>query len=414
MTPRLLLCSLFAIAASAQQAVVLDFSGSMAGFAQGKASPLPGVLERLGYVMGASGAVQYYGMSARGQNRLDPLEQMTASRRFADRASFAGNTPLIWAIQDITGPKKVQDALFFTDGMEDGGQIERVAQTLSALAAQGWAVGLAAVQQPFAGLYYPEQTIPLTDTYWSRIEASVKGRDGFSVTKATCPPSVPTCYTFKGQRPLLILALSRSGSLKRLFGGLRQAFSEMSIKDVAELQLAPVLDRPLQLSLSAPKATLAAMKIPAASGQLFCAVPQNQQLKLSVLLKPAPSSTALEPSEPRGSGVEFTERPAWLHHEAGLTDPGDGAQHHELTILCMKPGFSLSGSSDIKGKLAVRYRVERRAVNGWWTQMNAENSWEYPYKIYKLSQVVKTIHDQALKKAVDKPASLDLTMRSQN
>jgi hypothetical protein len=402
----------------AQQAIVLDFSHSMAGFASSQNNRLAGVLQRLSRTLKTNGAVSHYAMMQPpgGAPTIEAVSLEDAAQRFSKESRFRGGTPLLWALTETITTKKATEIVFLTDGMEEGGEVDRVAAELARLMDANWAMGIAAVDLPFAGTYYTEQTVPLDQTFWPRIEQAVRARNtNWKVAKVPCASANSSCYRFEGERPLVALLLSKSGQLDRLFDAWQRALEEMSLPAQRKVRLGPVQARPVTVTLTAPKQTTAVMKLPRTPAEpLFCAVPQNQRVELTVQMNVAGASGADEPSAPRPGAPQVKERANWLSQAGELKAANDALFEHRLMLLCAKGSFSFSGSGDVAGRVKLEYPVSRPAVRGWWTDLSADNSWEQPFKVYKLREVVEQVHARALAKARLDPVRVDLSMRSQN
>src|ERR1035437_4624631 len=209
----------------AQQAVVLDFSASMAGFAGAHQTQTTGMLQRLGNTLLGSGQVQFLGLSAPSHHStLVPLSLNDAAVRFARPRSFGGYSPLRWALSESMRHYKASDIVMFTDGMEDDARLEDVANSLAEYAKSGWSMGVAALILPFDGIYYTEMKMPFAD-FRSKIEEAIRvSNPRATVRPAKCTDySTATCFFYTGPRPLLVLLFSKSGSLDRLFTALEEA-----------------------------------------------------------------------------------------------------------------------------------------------------------------------------------------------
>lgn len=406
---------LFSAAAEAQnRIIILDFSGSMAGFAAVKGNRLPGTVERLGYILGASIPVEFQGMSHRQSQApsLQPYNLRQAAMRFGRATSFAGDTPLLWALDQAVTVSKASEILLVTDGMEDGGQIEKVSSALSRLADQKWAIGLLAVSLPFTGSYYTEQTIPISSSF-GLIEQEVKKRNPkWNVSKAAAACGDSQCYNFDGERPLLFVAFSRSGSLGPLLQAVRQSLNENRIPPVGLLQLAPASSPTLRVSLDGPKATLARIKLPKSPAEdLYCSEPINELMPLDVKISAVAPMDPPQPSTEVVSSFQLVEpKPNWVAQPPQpLRQDPDGSAAQPIKIMCPK-GSVFESVSTLPGRLHIRYQPTCEIKSaGWWVDLSATNSWQFPFKVYKLADLVKEVHQTALKQ--HKPAVVELNIR---
>lgn len=380
------------------QAVMLDFSGSMAGFANPGAGALPPVMERLGHILSARGSVAFYRMSsAEPSAPLEPLGMGQATARLRERASFRGNTPLLAALDRVIRHYGAQDIVLLTDGMEDGGRIEKVAAELCRLVREGWAIGLMAMPTAFQGRYYPEEKIPV-GSFLPRIRQAVRSRaNNWVVREDKQGCRGVACYYFEGERPLLYLLLSRSGSLPNLGQALARALREHYLEPAGALQLAPARAS-VSAVAEAPKATLVRLKLPSEPANNFeCAETGSGVLAVNVRLRPNGASFLPQPSALRVTKFELLERPGWVQSVASEVKPQpDGTLLHEWRLIC-QPGRFWQQTTVLRGRLRIRYHLALSSADrGWWTELSAENSWEFPFKVYKLAELVSAVYAQAL------------------
>jgi hypothetical protein len=400
-----------ALGLMAQQAVVLDLSGSMAGFATPRDKRLQGAMERLGVLLAAQSPVKFYGMST-GSNKAPLLIEMgadAAGAKFANPASFRGGTPLIWTIEQFTKVRKSSDIVILTDAMEEGGQIERMADLLGQSIDDGWAIGLMSANLPFRGIYYTEQTIP--KDFLDEVKKNVQAANPqWDVRSAPCTSEHNNCYQFEGERPLLALVMSKSGSLDRLFSRISESFSESRLPAWQRTQIAPLQSAQSGVTFTAPKATLAVMKLPDKPGAPFhCAVPENQAVVVKVVVSPGARAVE-EPTVEQVIGFEVLEKPNWLHSVAPTLEAGTT---HEVRLKCAKGG--MFSSADLPGRLRIKYNLERRPVAGsWWTRLSAQNTWAYPFRVYKLEDLVLAAHKHALARYKPTSILLDQGQRTTN
>lgn len=386
-------------------AIVLDFSGSMAGFVNPGTAIFAPALERLGHIVSARSTVAFYGMSSPGgKPALSPLPMKEAVLRFRDRRAYRGDTPLLWALQQLTGARQssdiVSDIVIVTDGMEEGGRIEKVASEFSRLVQQNWAIGFIALRAQFQGRYYPEEMLPVRDLLPKIAESLAAESKRWAVRDDPVGCAAGTCYHFDGERPVFFLLFSRSGNLGPVAQAVQAALKEHHLTPVGALQLAPAEIPRISVQTSAPKPALVRLKLPVPPENDFvCAQAPAEPIEITLTLRSNTRSEMSAPSGPRPVAVEVEERPDWVQHVApALEAIPDGRFKHTVRIVC-RPGAFWQQRAVREGRLRIKYTWTLAELSrGWWHQLSAENSWQYPFRAYKLAEVVSEVHRLALRR----------------
>lgn len=394
-----------------EQSLILDLSMSMAGFATPQDNRIPGVLQRLSVLLEPGGSLHVYGLSGPGGGVLTPYPWQQAAALYSSSHSFRGSTPLSHGIDEAVAHRRGTDLIVMTDGMEDDGNLDRLADSIEGLVGRNWGVGLIAVVFPFDGTYYTEQTI--TDAMLPEIQKSVHGKNvAWNVQRdkpTACKPG--ECYAFRGERPMIFLCLSSSGSATRLLNLVGQALLESSVTAVGKVDLAPFRPPSLSVVVDAPAATRSRIKLPNGVGQdLMCAEPIRDRMDMS--LHASSTTPTSQPSVLRPSDPQILERPNWIIQTPRADPKLPGV--HNFQVVCPK-GSITERVSLAPGSLRVRYTpIFEVAGPGWWNEWSAENSWQFPFKVYKLLPLVRAIHGKAVAGYTAPPVDFTLRMRVQN
>jgi hypothetical protein len=418
----LLVCLLAGAPALADQAVLLDFSGSMAGFASARATRITGFLQRLGHSLASAGTVRYYGFSARaGQPSVTELPLDTAAVRFAQASQFRGASPLTWAIAEASGRLKNSDLIVLTDGMEDNARLEHVADFFAGYARANWSLGVAAFVMPFDGPYYTELKIPFEE-FKPAIEETIRAANAnWRIAAATCTDHpTATCYRYTGERPLLAFVLSRSGSLERLFATLRQSAEQLRMPAPSEVVLFPYAPWVAAVSPQLAPAAREILRAPAkmamgSVNEFECIRPVNSPLPVRLAVSVASSSRLTEATIAVPKTVIVGERAAWARLKISEIAVGANGATHEISVTCLKPGIAsiLESSTILPGTLRLQYTFHRiPRPEGWWIALSASNSWQYPHKVFHLQQVVERLQAIVLSGEPPKQMQLGIQLRS--
>jgi hypothetical protein len=397
-------------AAVASQSLVVDLSLSMAGFARPTDNRIPGVLERVAVLMEGAGPLRVYGLSGGSERVLVGYTWKQAAALYATPKSFRGSTPLSRAIEEAVAVGKTTDLVVMTDGMEDSGNLDRLADTLGRLVAKNWSVSAVAVVVPFVGTYYTEQTI--TDAMLPEVEKAVRAKNigwGIEKPKAECKPG--ECYAYHGDRALVFFCLSAPGSTARLLDLTRQALNESHVLPLGAVQMAPFQPPSLSVTVEAPPTTRARIKMPAATGEdLMCAEPVSDRMEMS--LRVSALSPAAQPSTLRVASLQVIEKPNWVIVPPKLDTKSPGL--HRFEVVCPKGSFT-EAVSLLPGTFRVRYAVTLDSmIPGWWDEWSADNSWQFPFKVYKLASLIRAVHGKAVADFKPSPLEYRIRMRVQN
>ncbi len=413
-----LFTALTAVPIWAQNTVLLDSSGSMAGFA-GPETKITGFMQRLGHTLESSGSVTFDAFSSfGGKPALTPLSVNSAALHFANARSFRGNSPLVWSIaaamhQSTTG------IIVLTDGMEDDARLGEVANALAQYAGHGWALGIAAFLLPFDGPYYTEMRIPFAE-FQPKIEQAIHAANPtFKVAPASCSASAAaTCYKYTGERPLLAFVFSKTGPVDPLFSAVRAAASEALMPLPFEVVLSPASQTKPQLELAMPPASREWLRgpKPVTGGQAVveCIRSSSTPLPVELVLSAPSASTLPEANVAAAVAVTLGPKPNWVRTVSSkLTPQQNGTVQHEATLVCVAPSLmgSLGQSSILLPEtLTLDYSFKRvPRTQGWWIDLSAPNSWQYPNKVYHLREVVEQVQSALFFKEL--PASLKITLQ---
>jgi len=393
--------------ATGQGGLLLDGSGSMQGFAVADPQRLQGVLERLHALLSVSSpaATAFVRTDRNGNNERQDLPLKAFGAAVGKPESYHGDTPLRWALTQ--GREKWDDFVLVTDGMETSGQVDTVIQALSEMAEANWSLGLMAAAVQFRGIYYPEMQVPLQEAVAkAKAAAKAAGTKTWDVTEVPCRGGKSNCYHFRGERPLLFLLVSRSGGLQRLFDAVAGTLRENELDPSRRLQIAPfrVVDLVSEVRPGSPDAERKLELPSSAHGQneIHCLVQGDQKLPVEVAVRPKTQLDPPQPSRLKQIRRETGPRPPWVA-DVRNKDGGKATEPRaEVTLVCESLGLldrvmSPSGRwSPRKGSLDLRFEQEWvTADEGWWVEWNAPNSWQYPFKVYKLAEVVSKVHETA-------------------
>jgi len=395
-----------------RQSLILDLSASIAGFAD-KDSRIPGVLERLGVILRSAGSLDVWELAQTAAGPLRPLTLHQAAGAYQSRASFRGNTPLTRVVEAMAGSPVTSDFLLLTDGMEDDGQLERLSAAMANLAAQGWGASIVALLLPFHGTYYTEQTIPVR-AFLPDIEKAVHAANpSWKVVRSSAPCGDSGCYNFDGVRPLFFFVFSRSGDSSRPTAGVVESLKQMNLPPAGVLRLSPAVSPTLRVQVDAPPETKATISMRPGE-DLMCAETVLHPMEMSLQIISATASAIPQPSEIRIAGFDILEKPDWVVVPPGPLQLAQGTvATHSMRVICPK-GSRWEPVTQF-GAFHVRYRpVAEMASHGWWADLSAANTWQYPFRSYKLADLVHAVHQAALAKYRPAPLEYSMRMRVQN
>jgi hypothetical protein len=404
-----------------QQEVLIDTSGSMAGFAA-RGAQITGFIQRLGHTLEGSGPVKFDAFASQGGKPfLTRLDVNAAALRFSDKKNFRGNSPLTWALTEVVrrGASKI---VILTDGMEDDARLGQLANALAGLATGKWAIGMAAFVVPFDGNYYTEMKIPFQELQ-PRIEKAIHAENSsFKVAPANCTASATaTCYSYTGDRPLLAIVLGKDDSLNSLFSLIRAAALESVMPTPSEVILSPLSDYKPQVRADLPLESREWLRSPSiingGESVFECVRASHTPLAVQLFVSAPASSAIAEPSLATANDVHLVgPKPNWAQSvSTKLTAQRDGSMRHDLLLVCIEPSLvdSLHGSTILPAALTLTYSFRRmQQAEGWWVTMSAPNSWEYPNKVYHLREVIDQVQGALLPNQTSLEMKITLKLRS--
>jgi hypothetical protein len=275
-------------------------------------------------------------------------------------------------------------------------------------------------------LYYTEQKIPANE-FLPQVRAEVKLKNSaWDVKPGTCDNKATSCYWFDGERPLLLIVITRQAKdLESVFQAARQAFSQMQIGMTGVLRLAPAADLHLAPILDASAQTQLSLRLPksleAATNPLTCLETSNQAKHISVVLRSQNEGPLPEPSTLIPQSVTLVgSKPNWLKnftpafHQSGST----GEMAHDFEIFCSQPNIidrMRYSQAQLTGSFTLAYIMKRQSSPlGWWIDLDAQDTWRFPYRVYKLADVVTGVHQAALAQVPEIRRNVTLTLQVLN
>jgi hypothetical protein len=306
--------------------------------------------------------------------------------------------------------------------MEDDARLENVANAFAQYARDGWSLGIAAFMLPFDGTYYAEMRIPLGE-FFPTIQKSVyQANPSWAVKQTNCTTANGSCYGFKGNRPMLVVLLSKTGALTRLFSVLDDAAAQVLLKTHGKLRVFPVSDYTPTVRAELKAESRQAIKPP----KIFEIVNDNVKAEFTCLeagrdphpltLIVSSSSTPIdEATMARPDSLRLVGKsPSWASRTgSNLNIQPDGAARHDLTFVCRSPG--LFSSSVLPGSLQVEYTYKRTArTQGWWIDLSAENPWQFPHKAYRLLELVNKVQELAIQSQSPRTLRVEIFLKSTN
>jgi len=391
----------------------------MAGFAAAEPQRLRGLLQRLHALLSVQAPdatkTAFVRVSREGKPILDEQPPRVFAAAAGESRTYGRGTPLQWALGEAR--QRWDEFVLVTDGMESAGRVDGVIQVMTEMAQADWAIGLVGAAPRFQGTFYTEMDVPLADALSKirpplREQAAAIGEKDWDAHRTDCGTGRNDCYFFRGRRPLLFLLFARSGRLDRLTEAVTRALRENQLGSDRRLQVTPFRSLSLVTELRpANSETGRKVKLPELAkgdSQVRCLVQRNQHLPFEVLVRP---SGVLDPPQPSSLRLVRREvagpKPAW----ASQVKDAPGAKATEpravVDLVCETPGIaerlkSHAGGGEWiarPGRLELRLEQEWvTADSGWWVDWNAENSWQYPYRVYKLLEVVSKVHAAALER----------------
>jgi len=330
-------------------------------------------------------------------------------------ATYRYDTPLQWAIQE--GRKKTDEFVLITDGMETGARLSGLLSSIDELAQSGWAIGVAGTLIHFSGTYYTEMEIVIRDDLPKVEEAIHAVNPDWKASPTACPHNQQNCYFFEGDRPVLLLMFSRSGSLAGLSKSIVTALKENQLDASRVLQIAPF--RPLETepqirAVGGPaKRLLVLPNLAAHENQLRCLV-NDRPLPVEITVHPKGTLDPPQPSELRIINVRVSAQTQWARPRSQRA-ANDSQTILPLDIVCHSSLLHAPYGGPYvpqKGQLEIQFeQTWSNAASGWWLDWDAPNPWQYPNKVYKLAEVVETVHRNAMNRSVKaKPPLSKLTL----
>jgi len=311
--------------------------------------------------------------------------------------------------------------------MEDDARLEIVASAFAQYAREGWSLGFAAFILPFDGTYFAEMKIPLGE-FFPKINESVRQANRSWVVKQTnCSTPNGSCYAFTGNRPMLVILLSKTGGLSKLFSAIDDAASQVVLKPHGKLQIFPASDYTPTLRAELKADTRESLRPPRSfevvndnvKAEFSCLQSRSDPLTVSLIL--SSSSTAInEATVSRPERLRLVgNAPPWASRTgSNLSTQPDGTARHDLAFVCKSAGLLdsiRSSSSVLPGALRAQYTYKRMArTQGWWIDLSAENPWQFPHKAYRLRELVSRVQELAVQNQPPRTLRVEISLKSAN
>ena len=388
--------------------IIVDASGSMAGFAQASGPRLRGVVERLHGALSVVGPnttrTAFVSQEPNGRNSFDERPFRAFAADVANPVTYRYDTPLQWAIEQ--GRQRSDEFIIITDGMETGARLNGVIATLNELANAGFGIGLAATPLHFRGTFYTEMEVILREDLPKVAESLRAVNPQWHAAMMTCSAETrQNCYHYDGDRPLLLMMFSRGGDLSRLYSAVATALNDNHLDGTRVLQLSPFRAAETTTELRAVDATatrlLTLPDLSKGESEMRC-LANGRPFGVEIRIHPTGALTPPQPSAINMINVQIPQQPAWARQHKDSTH--NGPQTTVLLDITCNSGFldrfTPSAYVAQKGQLQIRFEQSwGNATSGWWLEWDAPNPWQFPFKVYKLAAVVQTVHRTAMERA---------------
>jgi len=401
-----------------QPVIIGDLSGSMRGFAQASGISLGDLYQIL--VINIPPA-QLQGL----KTSIVQVAQNQASF-FAATRNYGGDTDLANAIKGVR--ENYQEAILVTDGLQSQARYLAIKEQLSKIAGEGWGLWLLEVDLPFHGIYDTEMPVDLT-TLQPGILACARQRDPQAQVTVQKKNST-RIYDYQGVRPLLMFVFSKDAA-----GG-RQLTQRILANISADkrfspqvVEIAPLIYRGVEFGepqLGDPADYLRVDDFATGNATIRSDTADAKRTKDLVL----PITWS---SEPASLPQVFNEVPSydyqqcsWLYEDMSNEplspdqNPVQVTGNVRLKLIsevswlrshfCWLPGVSCS--EEKSDPLSIYTSSEFVPVDGgWWDRLSTDTSWECPDKVFKLSELVKDVATEAVKRHREHRKDRSLTLK---
>jgi hypothetical protein len=400
----LLTCALATLSSRAQQVgqtyLLGDTSGSMQGYAKGGPTQLASLYQLL-YRNAA--APQLGALTSDPKTHAALVAPVASSSFFAAPAKYRGDTDLIFALQQLQ--KQGGVSVFVTDGMQSGGTYLKVKEELLKMVRDSWGIWLVSVKLPFKGIYDPEQTIDL-DVLEPSIQQCAQSDDPHAVV--THKPGSKRIYSYEGAKPLLLFVLTKDAKLGRDLAQRLDFNLKADPQYSAQVaELAPLFYRGLSFSTAQPVSDYVRLD-ESPNGVIIhsdpidgkrikeLAVPVLWQAGEPPIMQPFKESPAFSPPELVSWVEEVPQTVPDENDPQGKQTPGRFrvqfvSELHWYRRLCFLPFIACEEMKTEPLNLQVWTEFDE-VPSPWWATLNAENSYQCPTRIYKLTELA---HDLA-------------------
>jgi hypothetical protein len=409
----LLLCvllTLFARVAHAQAisqpSIIGDLSGSMRGFAEASGTSLGNLYQIL--VINIPTA-QLKGL----KTRVDQVPQNQA-RFFAMTKNYGGDTDLADAIKVVR--ENNQQAVLVTDGMQSRDMYLGVKEQLGKMAEDGWGIWLLELDLPFHGVYDTEMPVDL-NTLQASIEECARKRD--PQAQVTVQKNSERLYDYKGTRPLLIFVFSRDAAQGRPMA--QKILSNVKADprfSPRVVELAPLTYRGIEFAEPQPGDAADYLRVDdfATGNPIIHSDPADEKRVKDLILpivwsaEPPPLPQVFDETSNYDVNVNQC---SWLYDEPADEPLSADQDPRRVTgivrirlisevswlrsHLCWIPGISCSEEKSDLLKFSAASEFTP-VENGWWDELSTDTSWECPNKVFKLSELVKDVAANAVKR----------------
>ena len=377
--------------------IIGDASGSMKGFAKASASRLSSLYQLL--------------FRNAPQPQLKALttniNSVPQANFFSKQDSYKKNTDLVQALTFIH--QQSDAAILVTDGMQSEGMYAGIKDQLHQMASEGWGVWLFALKIPFDGLIDTEQDLNVNDMQ-PAIQQCLQQDDPPGEIKLR-KGTVNRYYDYEGKRPLLIFILAKNTSAGR----------EMAKKIRSNLEADPQFAPSMKVVELSP---LEYRGLSVAEGQK---VDDYLEIEVSPSAQTIHSDTvdekrvkevhipimwrANEPSMPQA----YTENPqvdfnqtSWLEGEPEVVqEDGPTAGHVVVKFVSELSWFHkhlywlpFTSKHEVRSDpLSISvWTVFTKPEPAWWDEMNVDNSYQCPSRVYKLADLTKDVADVSVER----------------
>lgn len=384
--------------------VVGDVSGSMKGFA----------------VAGPNRLASLYNLMVTNLpgGNLEALSEKLAPvpggspRFFAEAKSYRGDTDVAAALASIQARGRL--SVLVTDGMQSEGKYLVVKSHLKQMAAEGWGIWLFAVYMPFDGGFDPEQKVDL-DVLLPDIQGCAQADDPNAQVTLRKDPSRRS-YVFKGLRPLIIFLFAKDAgegrstarNVLRNLNADRQFLADSDPRHEPKVvELAPLAYRGIDGSdaQKVDAADYTELETPSAEARTIRSYTVDgkrlKQVFMPVvwLAEEAPVPQAFEEQAHADAGQTSWLNGAAVEQAYEGQDPRLVSGNVRVEFVSEQSGLRaffcilpfVSCREERPDALTVTLWTEMRTKPGWWDALSADNSWQCPTRVYKLTELTKEV-----------------------